>query len=110
MKECYGMSDFILFIDADMIFKPKITKEQLSDLFERFDYFQIIQGTEDFYYNNMRIVKNEPNSCKYCCYTHEYIDYKSTEKLLFIAKEDIFILDIGDGGSKRYNFKRDILL
>jgi hypothetical protein len=110
MKECYGMSDFILFIDADMIFKPRITKEQLSDLLEKFDYFQIAQGTEDFYYNNMRIVKNEPDSCKYNCYTHEYIDIPSTDKLLFIAKENIFILDIGDGGSKQDKFKRDIIL
>jgi tetratricopeptide (TPR) repeat protein len=105
LQSCFGMSDYVLLLDADMIFEvsPKFDKAMLKS----HDAFLILQGSDDFYYNNMRIVKNNL-SYLYIGVTHEYISTPEGCRSLNIEKNVLFIRDIGDGGSKANKFERDI--
>ena len=106
LNECLGMSDYILFLDADMVLDVKnFYKETLLE----YDSFTILQGSEDFYFQNMRIVKNN-GLYSYVGVTHEYINTPPNNKSCFITKDQLFIKDIGDGGSKSNKFDRDIIL
>jgi len=107
LQHCLGMSDYVLLLDADMVLeiKPEFKKSILSS----YDSFLILQGSDDFYYNNMRIVKN---NCLYLYIgvTHEYISTPPTNTSFNIEKTSLFIRDIGDGGAKSDKFERDIRL
>ena len=106
LQSCVGMSDYVLFLDADMILKVyNFDKKILL----KHDYFFILQGSESFYYQNNRIVKNN-GLFKYVCVTHEYIDTPPNSTSFQIEKDKLFILDIGDGGSKNDKYERDIRL
>lgn len=106
LKECIGLSDYILLLDADMILKlNNFEKSMLS----KGDSFSILQGNNSFYYQNLRIIKNN-GLYKYTGVTHEYIDTPSNNNCICLDKSDIFIIDIGDGGSKSDKFERDIRL
>lgn len=106
LKSCIGMSDYVLLLDADMTMK--VNKFSKTDLLKA-DSFNILQGNDSFYYQNMRIVKNN-GLYKYIGVTHEYIDTPSNNTILSLEKDSIFINDIGDGGSKSNKFERDISL
>ena len=73
------------------------------------DFYYLFQGSESFYYQNVRIVKNN-GLFKYVCVTHEYIDTPPNSTSFQIEKDKLFILDIGDGGSKNDKYERDIRL
>jgi glycosyltransferase involved in cell wall biosynthesis len=104
LKQCVGMSDYVLLIDADMILKiGKFNKSILG----KYDNIQLFQGNEDFYYKNSRIVRNVGYS--YSGVTHEYINIPNGS-CHCLLKDELFILDIGDGGSKANQFERDIEL
>ena len=106
LKACLGMSDYVLLLDADMILEVKqFDKKQLLTA----SSFNILQGNESFYYQNMRIVKNN-GLYNYSGVTHEYINTPSDNKTFSIQKNDIFIRDYGDGGCKSDKFERDIRL
>ena len=106
LKSCLNMSDYILLMDADMILKIiNFNKKTLSN----FDSFYILQGNDDFYYQNLRIIKNN-GLFTYIGVTHEYISTPPNNKLLPITKEELFITDYGDGGCKSDKFERDIKL
>jgi len=106
LNECLGMSDYILFLDADMVLDVKnFYKGSLLE----YDSFTILQGSEDFYFQNIRIVKNN-GLYSYVGVTHEYINTPPNNKSCFITKDQLFIKDIGDGGSKSNKFDRDIVL
>jgi tetratricopeptide (TPR) repeat protein len=106
LQSCIGMSDFIILLDADMILDVKLfDKKTLITA----DSFNIIQGNDSFYYQNMRIVKNN-GLFKYIGVTHEYIDTPQNTNTISIDKEIIFIKDIGDGGCKNNKFERDVKL
>ena len=107
MIKCLGLSDYILLMDADMLLKigSGFKKEMLS----YFDSFHLLQGNDDFYYKNMRIVRNN-GLYSYIGVTHEYVNTPPNEKTHGFNKDIIFILDIGDGGSKGDKFERDIKL
>jgi glycosyltransferase involved in cell wall biosynthesis len=101
-------SDFILLLDADMQLQinEKFTKNKLNTA----DTFVILQGSSEFYYQNTRIVKNN-GMFEYMGVTHEYINNKSPYvKTGEFNKDELFINDIGDGGSKSDKFERDIKL
>jgi len=106
LKHCEGMSDYIIFLDADMVLKVNKFEKSMLHLG---DSFSILQGTEEFLYHNMRIVKNNG---KYSYYgvTHEYINTPSDNKNVNVDKNILFIHDIGDGGAKSDKFERDIAL
>jgi tetratricopeptide (TPR) repeat protein len=105
LNSCYGMSDYVLLLDADMVLQNagNFNKELLLNG----DVFNVLQGNDSFYYQNTRIVKNN----KTCCYvgvTHEYVSTPSQS--INIEKKDLFILDLGDGGCKTDKYERDIRL
>jgi tetratricopeptide (TPR) repeat protein len=104
LKECMGMSDYVLLLDADMVLK--IGTFNKSDL--NHDCIFLFQGNDDFYYKNARIVKN----AGYCYFgvTHEYLNMPDGHTSHTFTKDELFILDIGDGGSKANKFERDIEL
>jgi len=107
LSHCINMpSDFVLLLDADMIFQIKnFNKKKLLTG----DAFTILQGNDNFYYQNLRIVKNN-GLFKYKGVTHEYISTPPNTKIVNITKDELFINDIGDGGAKSDKFERDIRL
>jgi glycosyltransferase involved in cell wall biosynthesis len=106
LQACVGMSDYILLLDADMILK--VNNFDKKSLLKN-DFFYVLQGSESFYYQNTRIVKNN-GLFKYTCVTHEYIESPPNSTSSQIEKNIMFISDIGDGGSKNDKFERDIRL
>lgn len=105
IQKCIGLSDYILLLDADMTLTiNNFNKDDLDA-----DIYAIIQGSADFYYYNIRIVRNVPN-ISYKGVTHEYIDFPNLKTKKDIKKDDMFINDIGDGGAKSDKYVRDIRL
>lgn len=101
-------ADYILLLDADMVFtfaSPQKFKQELS----KGDIHNIYQGSEQFFYKNIRIVRNN-RGCSYWGVTHEYVDVPDGLQYHQIPKTIAFINDIGDGGSKSDKFLRDIKL
>ena len=106
LQSCLGMTDYVILLDADMVLEIKnFDKNILS----KADSFYILQGIDSFYYPNMRIVKNN-GLYSYCGVTHEYINIPPESRILGFEKNDLFIRDLGDGGSKHNKFERDIQL
>ena len=106
LKACEGMSDYIIFVDADMVLNVlDFNKNELQDN----HMYSILQGSNSFYYPNVRIIKNDGTS-KYIGVTHEYIDCRPNQAHVIFDKNKIFITDIGDGGSKSDKVDRDIRL
>jgi len=106
LQSCIELSDYVLLLDADMILQ--ITNFDKQILYSA-QSFNILQGTDSFYYQNLRIIKNN-GLYKYNGVTHEYIDTPKNNTIINLNKKDIFILDIGDGGSKSDKFERDVKL
>jgi tetratricopeptide (TPR) repeat protein len=104
LKSALGMSDYILLLDADMSLEIKDFNKK--DLIQ-YDCLKVLQGNNDFYYQNVRIIKNN-GLYYYIGVTHEYINTPS--KIGELTKNQLFIHDIGDGGSKKDKFERDINL
>jgi tetratricopeptide (TPR) repeat protein len=103
---CIGLSDYVLLLDADMIFEiNNFDKSMLTTA----DSFHILQGNDSFYYQNLRILKNN-GLYKYVGVTHEYIDTPENNTTIQFDKNVLFIRDIGDGGSKSDKTERDIKL
>ena len=105
LQSCIGLSDYVLLLDADMILELNNFNKMLLTTA---DHFIMFQGTSSFYYQNIRIVKNN-GLYKYVGVTHEYIDCPDTTKAC-LNKDEIFIRDVGDGGCKTNKFERDIAL
>ena len=108
-SESVPNSDFILLLDADMILQINIGVVELKTRLLTHDAFYIFQGSPQFYYKNVRIIKNR-FGCYYWGTTHEYM--KTPEGTLYdiFNTNDIFINDIGDGGCKSDKCDRDIRL
>jgi tetratricopeptide (TPR) repeat protein len=106
IKSCVGMSDYILLLDADMILvnNNNFDKSKLN-----LDYYFILQGSDAFYYKNVRIVKNN-GLFSYTGVTHEHLVTPANSISANIEKNELFINDIGDGGAKGDKFERDIKL
>lgn len=106
LNHCIGMSDYVLFLDADMMLQIRgFNKKNLWSA----DSFSILQGNEDFYYHNMRIVRNN-GLYSYFGVTHEYINTPPNNVNVNVPKDVLFINDVGDGGSKGNKFDRDVAL
>lgn len=91
--------DFILLIDADMklVINPSFSKDMLK-IGQSYSLKQKGYGIE---YSNLRIIDSKVKS-EYYGVTHEYIGVEKHELL-----EDIYIDDVGDGGSKGNKAQRD---
>lgn len=107
LNACLGMSDYVLLLDADMILQnvQNFDKNFLGTA----DTFYVLQGNDSFYYQNMRIVKNN-GIYAYVGVTHEYVSTPPGSINKQIEKDRLFILDVGDGGAKSDKFERDIRL
>jgi len=106
LHSALGLSDYILLMDADMTLEiNNFTKQYLISA----DSFHILQGNDSYHYQNMRIVKNN-GLYSYCGVTHEYINVPAKNITHSFTKTQLFIRDIGDGGSKSDKFERDIKL
>lgn len=106
LQSAVGMSDYLLFMDADMILEIKQFDKQILG---KADSYHLLQGNDSFYYQNVRIVKNN-GLYSYAGVTHEYINTPPNSTLASIPKHVLFIRDIGDGGAKSDKFERDIRL
>ena len=107
LNACNGMSDYILLLDADMILQIKNFNK--NTLLEG-TCFVLLQGNDALQYQNIRIIKNN-SKFKYVGVTHEYLDFPNNENIVKnISKNELFIYDYGDGGSKGDKFERDIKL
>jgi len=112
LRACEEMEDvdYVLLLDADMVFwkHPEYTEAEFKRSLCKNAYY-IYQGTDNFYYKNTRIVKNRAG-IYYWGVTHEFV--KTPEGTVYgsFEKPNVFIKDIGDGGSKSDKFERDIRL
>ena len=106
LKECKGMSDYILLIDADMTLDvgKNFNKSNLT-----LDYYAVNQGSDDFFFNNVRIVKNN-GLYSYFGVTHEVFQTPPNAKNRILKKEELFMNDYKDGGAKNDKYERDITL
>jgi len=107
LQACLGMSDYVLLLDADMILKHGETFDKKILL--NADTFTILQGSDSFYYQNTRVVKNN-GLFSYSGVTHEYVNTPPDCVKGSIEKDQLFISDIGDGGAKSDKYERDIRL
>ena len=113
LQQCQSISqkaDYILLMDADMILQFNITPIEIKQRLIQHHAYYIYQGTDTFYYKNMRIVKNYEENVSYWGVTHEYVNCPSYFTNTIFDKQELFILDIGDGGSKQDKYTRDIAL
>lgn len=114
VKQCESITqfaDYILLMDADMILQVGETMNRalFREYLSKADVHNIFQGTEIFLYKNVRIVRNRANM-SYIGVTHEYVNVPNGLRMNHMEKSVVFILDIGDGGSKQDKFLRDIRL
>lgn len=106
LQSCIGMSDFILLLDADM--KLKVNNFDKS-LLNNYDHFLVFQGNDTFFYQNVRIIRNN-GLYSYKGVTHEYINTPQNSRSTVLCRSMFFINDIGDGGCKKNKFERDVNL
>lgn len=113
LQKCLDMDDvdYILLLDADMMFwiDPQISVQAFKNHLLKCDVFYVFQGNEGFQYKNIRIVKKKPG-LSYWGVTHEYLVIPKDSPSQDIPLNQVFIKDIGDGGSKQDKFLRDIEL
>ena len=112
LKQCFGEtnSDYILLLDADMkiVISPQFDSVVFKQTLTNDSYF-ITQGSEQLQYKNLRLIKND-GTFFYSGVTHEYIGSSRHFSKDTISMQNIYIYDIGDGGSKHDKFQRDIQL
>ena len=106
LQSCIGMADFVLLLDADMQLKVNNFDKKLLN---NYDHFLAFQGNRAFFYQNLRILKNN-GLYSYKGVTHEYINTPHNSRCLTLSKDMFFINDIGDGGCKQNKFERDVQL
>lgn len=101
--------DYLLLMDADMLLKynDNFNIENFKNFLGHYDIHYIFQGNQNFQYKNIRIVKNNL-LLKYSGVTHEYLNIPKNATYSCFSEYDIFINDVGDGGSKQNKFNRDI--
>lgn len=108
-KQAEGMADYLLLLDADMIFTYSLPPLEIRSRLVQNDVFYVFQGSTTLCYKNVRFAKNHPES-KYITPTHEYFSPPAGSTYGLFNKTEIFIDDRGDGGSKQNKATRDIEL
>jgi glycosyltransferase involved in cell wall biosynthesis len=112
LEQCLDMqAEYILVMDADMILKygPDFSKGELQQMLSLHPAHYMIQGSIEFTYKNVRIVKNR-NGMKYWGVTHEYMDVPKGTTYGMFSPLFLSINDMGDGGCKTDKFLRDVRL
>jgi len=112
LKQCLNMdnADYILLLDADMILEMD-SMLSIDDFKNNLthDVYNVFQGSPSFIYKNTRLIKNKIGM-SYWGVTHEYLNAPNGSTTFTIPKNQLFINDVGDGGSKQDKFLRDIRL
>ena len=112
LKQCLNMdnADYILLLDADMILEmdPMLSIDDFKNNLT-YDVYNVFQGSPSFIYKNTRLIKNKIGM-SYWGVTHEYLNAPNGSTTFTIPKNQLFINDVGDGGSKQDKFLRDIRL
>ena len=114
--EIPGM-DYLLLMDADMVLTGLNIENINRDPspINRFktsltaDCYHICQGTPQYYYKNVRLMRNY-RGYTYWGVTHEYVQTPAGTVYESIDMGTLFINDIGDGGAKTDKFERDVRL
>lgn len=91
--------DYILLIDADMVLVVNSVKLN-------HDAYTLTQRDASVSYENMRLVKRDCMA-QYIGVTHEYLSIPNGSKTGKVPVSDMYIQDLGDGGSKSNKFTRD---
>ena len=104
LQSARGKATYALLLDADMILQiePSFDKQSLTA-----ESYLLVQKNGSLSYHNTRLIRLDVDA-KCVCPTHEYYELpvgSRTEKL-----DSMWILDIGDGGTKSDKFERDIRL
>jgi tetratricopeptide (TPR) repeat protein len=94
-------------LDADMIVKLSDDFIKSKNSLKKYDYYYAMQGSEDFQYRNIRLIKNT-DKIQYIGDTHEYLNVPASFKSKTLDISDFFIDDIGDGSNKSNKYERDI--
>lgn len=103
-RKTYPEADYILLIDADMIFQPKdYDKNSLTE-----GCYRLYQVSNNLKYVNTRIISTK-HDWRCVGVTHEYWE-ASGASTQTIPAEELAILDVGDGGCKSDKFVRDVRL
>ena len=107
----HSSADYVLLMDADMVLEyPMGTIESIKRRIVEHNVWHIYQGTAHFFYKNVRMVKNCAGN-KYWGVTHEYLQpIEGSTYGTFERNDELFINDVGDGGSKDDKCDRDIRL
>ena len=112
LKACNGLAnaDYLLLMDADMKLRinPTLNIAELKKTLTQGAYY-IYQGSDLFFYKNVRILKNDPEY-SYWGVTHEFVKTTPSTVYVEIDRAKLFIDDIGDGGAKADKFERDVKL
>ena len=112
LKQCLDMdnADYILLLDADMILEmdPMLSIDDFKNNLTH-DVYNVFQGSPSFIYKNTRLIKNKIGM-SYWGVTHEYLNAPNGSTRFTITRNQLFINDVGDGGSKQDKFLRDIRL
>ena len=112
LNACIGLpnADYLLLLDADMKLRinPNVSIPDFKKSITK-DAYYIFQGSDLFFYKNVRILRNDPEY-SYWGVTHEFV--KTTPGSVYeqVDKGLLFIDDIGDGGAKADKFERDVRL
>lgn len=117
-----GRPTHILLLDADMVFwgagSESAGREPTAAEIAAFravlaedahEAFYVFQGSEKFFYKNVRVVRTGLD-IHYKSVTHEYICTPEGARYHTFPRTQVFIHDVGDGGSKQNKFERDIRL
>ena len=112
LEQCADMpAEYILLMDADMVLKygSEFSLSAFKQTLELNAAHYIMQGTIEFNYKNVRVVKNR-HGIKYWGVTHEYVEVLSGTTYGMFPSSFLFINDVGDGGCKADKFLRDVRL
>lgn len=112
LKSCNDLAnaDYVLLMDADMKLRinPELNIAEFKKTLTQGAYY-IFQGSDTFFYKNVRILKNNPEY-SYWGVTHEFVKTPNGTVYGEIERNQLFIDDIGDGGAKADKFERDVRL
>ena len=87
LNACIGLpnADYLLLLDADMKLRidPKLSIEEFKKTLTK-DAYYIFQGSDLFFYKNVRILRNDPEF-SYWGVTHEFV--KTTPGSVYVQIE-----------------------
>lgn len=107
----YSSSDYILFLDADMVFNVGNVENFFFTLSQQnADVVYVQQQLGSIIYQNVRFIKRDLQDVTCVGPTHEYYSYPSNATVYTMPNTLAWIDDKGDGGCRSEKFSRDLKL